>query len=246
MLESLIKAGAFDRFGRRAQLLKVLDRMMSASQAAHQASDRGQLSMFGSGGAAPGVMADTFGTLPDEAEIPNREKLAGEKELTGAYFSDNPLLRLGRSTDKAISHLVNQIDETIAGQMVTIAGVVTSSRVITTKKGDPMAFAQIEDPSGTTEVTVFPKTYGRTKELWHAESLVLVRGKVESREGKVQLLCETASVYQPPEATEDRCDERRTTKSAGCKKVRPRPRRIRQSNSQLLTRVKPRSRMLLR
>ncbi len=203
VIESLIKAGALDRFGRRSQLLKVLDRMMAASQAAHQASDRGQLSMFGAVGAAAGMMADTFGTLPDEPEIPNREKLADEKELTGAYFSDNPLLRLGKSSNKAVSHFVNQIDESIAGQMVTIAGVVTSSRVITTKKGDPMAFVQIEDPSGATEVTVFPKTYSRSKELWRVEALVLVKGKVELREGKIQLLCETASEYQPPEATEE-------------------------------------------
>ncbi len=199
VLESLIKAGALDSFGRRSQLLKVLDRMMAASQAAHQASDRGQLSMFGTVGAAAGMMADTFGTLPDEPELPNREKLVNEKELTGAYFSDNPLLRLGKTSDKVVSHFVNQIDETIAGQMVTIAGVVTSSRVITTKKGDPMAFVQIEDPSGTTEVTVFPRTFSRTRELWHVESLVLVKGKVESREGKIQLLCDTAGAYQPPE-----------------------------------------------
>jgi DNA polymerase-3 subunit alpha len=203
VLESLIKAGALDRFGRRAQLLKVLDRMMAASQAAHQASDRGQLSMFGAVGVAAGISADTFGTLPDEPEFPNREKLAYEKELTGAYFSDNPLLRLGKTRDKSISHFVNQIDETIAGQMVTLAGVVTSSRVITTKKGDPMAFVQIEDPTGTTEVTVFPKTFARTRELWRVEALVMVKGKVESREGRIQLLCETASAYQPPAATEE-------------------------------------------
>ncbi|MDE3088693.1 MAG: DNA polymerase III subunit alpha, partial [Chloroflexota bacterium] len=202
VLESLIKAGALDRFGRRSQLLKVLDRMIAASQAAHQARDRGQLSMFGAVGAAAGMSADTFGTLPDEPEIPSREKLANEKELSGAYFSDNPLLRLGKTTNKAVSHFVNQIDETIAGHMVTIAGVVTSSRVITTKKGDPMAFVQIEDPSGTTEVTVFPKTFSRTRELWHVEALVLVKGKVEVREGKIQLLCDTASEYQPPETTD--------------------------------------------
>jgi DNA polymerase III subunit alpha len=181
--------------------LKVLDRMMAASQAAHQASDRGQLSMFGSVGAAAGISADTFGTLPDEPEISNREKLASEKELTGVYFSDNPLLRLGKTSDQSISHSVSQIDESIVGQMVTIAGVVTSSRVITTKKGDPMAFVQIEDPSGTSELTVFPKTFARTRELWHVESLVKVKAKVESRDGKIQLLCETAAEYEPPQAT---------------------------------------------
>ncbi|MBI4786860.1 MAG: DNA polymerase III subunit alpha [Chloroflexi bacterium] len=202
VLESLIKAGALDRFGRRAQLLKVLDRMMAASQSAHQASDRGQLSMFGSISAAAGVSADTFGTLPDEPENPNRQKLEDEKELTGAYFSDNPLQRLTRQTQKGVSHFANQLDESLAGQMISLAGVVTSARVITTKKGDPMAFVQIEEPSGHVEITVFPKTYKRTKELWQVEQMVTDRGKVELREGKIQVLCENASELKLAETSD--------------------------------------------
>ena len=204
VLESLIKAGAMDRFGRRSQLLAVLDRMMAASQSAHQASDRGQLSMFDSAPAvAAGLMTDTFGTLPDEPEISNRDKLASEKELTGVYFSDNPLMRLSKLMPKEATHTVNQIDESIAGQMVTIAGLVTSSRVIQTKKGDSMAFVTIEDPTGSVEITVFPKTFARTRELWHVEAIVLTKGKVELREAKVQVLCESAKEYEPPEVTKD-------------------------------------------
>jgi DNA polymerase-3 subunit alpha len=195
MLESLIRAGALDRFGRRAQLLAVLDRMMAASQSAHQASDRGQLSMFGSAGAAPGLSADTFGTLPDEAELPNRQRLADEKELIGVYFSEHPLQQLAKQSNKKISHAVNQLDESLAGQIVTLAGVVTSSRVITTRKNEPMAFVQFEDPSGGIEITVFPRTYARTRDLWHAEALVMVKGKVEARDGKIKMLCETANEY---------------------------------------------------
>ncbi|MEW5717760.1 MAG: DNA polymerase III subunit alpha [Chloroflexota bacterium] len=205
-LESLIKAGAMDQFGRRSQLLKVLDRMMAASQAAHQASDRGQLSMFGAVAAMPGLSADTFGTLPDEAEIPNRDKLADEKELTGAYFSDNPLMRLARSSNNRATHLATQLDESLARQTITLAGVVTGARVITTKKGDPMAFVSLEDPSGATEITVFPKVFERTRELWRADALLLVKGKVELRDGKIQVLCDSAEEYQLPTD-----DGRRTT-----------------------------------
>ncbi len=195
VLESLIKAGAMDQFGRRSQLLKVLDRMMAASQAAHQASDRGQLSMFGASAAMPGLSADTFGTLPDEPETPNRDKLADEKELTGAYFSDNPLMRLARSSGNRATHLATQLDESLARQTITLAGVVTGARVITTKKGDPMAFVSLEDPSGATEITVFPKVFERTRELWRADSLLLVKGKVELRDGKIQVLCDSAEEY---------------------------------------------------
>ncbi|MBM3127524.1 MAG: DNA polymerase III subunit alpha [Chloroflexi bacterium] len=203
-LESLIKAGAMDQFGRRSQLLKVLDRMMAASQAAHQASDRGQLSMFGaapspaSGGGLGWGGADTFGTLPDEPEVPNRDKLADEKELTGAYFSDNPLMRLAKNSSNRVTHFANQLDESLARQTITLAGVVTSVRVITTKKGDPMAFVSLEDPSGATEITIFPKTFERTRELWRNDALLLVKGKVELRDGKIQVLCDSAEEYQIP------------------------------------------------
>jgi DNA polymerase-3 subunit alpha len=229
VLESLIKAGALDRFGRRSQLLKVLDRMMAASLAAHQASERGQLSMFGAIAAAPEMTADTFGILPDEPEIPNRDKLQDEKELTGTYFSDNPLMRLARSSHKNVSHTAQQIDESLAGHIVSLAGVVTSSRIITTKKGDAMAFVSIEDPTGSTEITVFPKTYARTKELWHAEALVLVKGKVELRDGKIQILCESAEEYHVPTDDERRTIEEtlvgdqsmlRSICDAGCRRSR--------------------------
>ena len=203
VLESLIKAGAMDQFGRRSQLLKILDRMMAASQAAHQASERGQLSIFGPLAATPGLSADTFGTLPDEPEIPNRDKLAHEKELTGAHFSDNPLLRLAQSSSNRVTHFASQLDELLVRQTITLAGVVTSARVITTKKGDPMAFVQLEDPSGATEITVFPKVFERTRDLWHAEALLLVKGKVELRDGKLQVLCDSAEEYEIT-STEDR------------------------------------------
>ncbi len=203
VLESLAKAGALDRFGRRSQLLKVLDRMLATSQAAHQASDRGQLSMFGATSLAPGLMADTFGTLPDEPEVPNRDKLADEKELTGAYFSDNPLMRLAKANSKQVTHFVNQIDESLVGQKVALAGVVTNAHVIQTKKGDTMAFIQVEDPTGTAEITVFPKIYERTRDLWRLEAIVLARGKVELRDGKTQILCDSADEYDPPAVSDD-------------------------------------------
>ncbi len=198
VLESLIKAGAFDKFGRRAQLEKVIDRMLAISQAAHQASDQGQISMFDAAtpGAGAALMANTFGSLPDEPEFPNRKKLEDERELTGAYFTDHPLQRLARAMPKSVTHRVNELDEHAAGKMVRLAGVVTNSRVIQTKKNEPMAFASIEDPTGAIEVTVFPRTYAKTQDVWSNDNLLLVYGKVESREGKVKILCETATEYQ--------------------------------------------------
>jgi DNA polymerase-3 subunit alpha len=87
--------------------------------------------------------------------------------------------------------------------MVTLAGVVTSARTITTKKGDPMAFATIEDPTGALEVTIFPKTYAKTKEVWANDKTLIVQGKVESRDGKVKILCESATEYVVAETPQE-------------------------------------------
>jgi hypothetical protein len=74
-----------------------------------------------------------------------------------------------------------------------------------------MAFVTIEDPTGAAEFTVFPKTYARTRELWHVESIVLAKGKVEVRDGKVQILCESAKAYEPPEVSLEITDNRQPT-----------------------------------
>jgi hypothetical protein len=149
--------------------------------------------MFGALAVAAPV--DTFGLLPDEPEIPQRDKLTAEKELTGAYFSDHPLLRLAKHADKRVTHLAQQLDESLARQTVTLAGVVTSVRVITTKKGDTMAFVSLEDPSGLAELTVFPKVFERTRALWQHDAVVFVKGKVDVREGKLQVVCDSAEEY---------------------------------------------------
>jgi DNA polymerase-3 subunit alpha len=176
-LECLIKAGAMSPFGTRAQLLSVLDRMMSISQQAHGAAQ--QYTMFDLPAFA--VTARLSSDLPDVAEVPRREALSWEKDLVGAYISDHPLSRLWADLQETITVLTGQIDETMAAQPVTVAGMVNYVRRTITKKGEPMAFAQIEDLQGTVEVVVFPRLWEQTKELWEQERVVVVRGKVSFR-----------------------------------------------------------------
>ncbi|MEP7199834.1 MAG: OB-fold nucleic acid binding domain-containing protein, partial [Chloroflexota bacterium] len=85
-----------------------------------------------------------------------------------------------------------QIDLSMNGQLIIMAGLVTSARTITTKKGDLMAFVQLEDLLGAIEVTVFPRLYAKTKDLWLPDNAVVLRAKVEERDGKLKLLAESA------------------------------------------------------
>ncbi len=185
VLESLIKAGAFDAFGHRAQLLEAIDRMLSVSAAHHNASAAGQMSLFG------GALAvDTFGDLPQVKEVDNKTQLEWEKELMGVYFTAHPLMKIAALGKKHVGAYVGEISAENDGQQVTIGGIIKSKRQITTKKGDPMAFLQVEDPQGTIEVVAFPRTFNDCRDVIQEDALVLVRGKVQVRKDKIAILAD--------------------------------------------------------
>jgi DNA polymerase-3 subunit alpha len=187
-LECLIKAGALSDFGTRSQLLAVMDRMMDDSQKIHSAFQ--QVSFFDMPTfAATGIQAN----MPQVADIPRKEVLGWEKELIGAYVSEHPLSRVWADLEETITVLTGQIDETMAGKSVTVAGMIHYVRRITTKKGDPMAFAQLEDLQGTVELVIFPRTWEQTRELWEAERVLVVRGKVSLRGREPSIIVNSAT-----------------------------------------------------
>lgn len=195
-LECLIKVGALDRFGRRDQLLAVMDRMLGVSQESHQAAEVGQLTMFGAGAAA-GLQSSILDSLPNPPETPRKFQLGWEKELTGLYLSEHPLYRMMDELDQLVTARCGEIDTSMAGQSVTLAGMVNSVRRITTRKGDPMAFAQIEDLQGSVEATIFPRTWEQSREVWEVDNLVILQGKIDVRNDRAQVICEKVKLYQP-------------------------------------------------
>lgn len=185
VLESLIKAGAFDAFGARGQLLEAIDRMLSVSASHHNASAAGQMSLFG------GVVAvDTFGDLPLADPMDHKTQLEWEKELMGVYFTPHPLLKLAETGKKHVGAYVGEITHESDGHQVTIGGIIKNVRQIVTKKGDAMAFLQVEDPQGEIEVVAFPRTFNDCRDVIHDDALVLVRGKVQVREEKIAILAD--------------------------------------------------------
>ena len=187
-LECLIKAGALSSFGTRAQLLAVMDRMMDDSQKVHGLMQ--QVSFLDVPAfAATGIQA----TLPQLPEVSRREVLTWEKELVGAYISDHPLSRVWTDLQNTITVLTGQIDESMAGQKVTVAGMVNHVRKIITKTNKQMAFAQIEDLGGTVELVIFPSVWQQTAELWLPERILVVRGRVSARDREPSTIVESVT-----------------------------------------------------
>ena len=189
-LECLFKVGAFDRFGKRSQLLDVMDEMVARSAGIHIARDSGQLSMFDLLGGADTVVSAPI-KLPDIDEAKPRERLAWERELVGVFVTSHPLEEVAANWQKVVTCSCAELDESYNDRNVVMAGMINSLRTITTKKGDPMAFVQLEDLQGQCEVVVFPRTYAEYRDLLEPDNVILVKGKAQSREGRTTVLADS-------------------------------------------------------
>jgi DNA polymerase-3 subunit alpha len=204
-LESLVKAGAMDSLpGRREQVLADLPRAVAAGQQAQKAREIGQSSMFDLLGEQPAAEEGAH-PLPDVPQQPRRTLLAWEKELLGVYLSEHPLhevfRRLPQDEQAALTSLGMVSEETVGGT-VRVLGLLARVRQLRTSKDEDMAVGELEDLEGTMEVVVFPKTYRQVKPYWVPDSILIVVGKVELRNDRLQLVCQAVQSLEalPPEA----------------------------------------------
>jgi len=190
-LESLIRVGALASFGPRARLLVALDRIMGLSTRIHRARDVGQMSLFGEAtGVRIGDAENLFAGLPPLAEIPRREVLEWEKELTGAYLSEHPLVEVMQDLRDIVTAYAGQLEEEQPDRVVTVVGMVRRVRRHVTRKGDEMAFVTLEDLYGACDVVVFPRVWAGSKKRWTPGRVVVVCGKVSFRRDSPSLICE--------------------------------------------------------
>ena len=181
--ESLIRAGALDSTGatRRGMLL-VLDQAIGAGRKSQADRLAGQTSLF-----EGGLDADTLGAGQNppvpEGEFDKRELLAGERETLGLYVSSHPLADIAEQLRRKVDAPLREIASRQEGETITVGGMIAGIRQLTTKKGDPMAFVQLEDLTGAVEVVVFSKQYTAARPLLEQDATVLVRGRVDMRGG---------------------------------------------------------------
>ena len=219
VLESLIKCGALDAFGPRAVQLGHLDLALATAQREQRDRESGQVGLFASLGMADEIVAQP---LPTGPEAPKRELLGWEKELLGIYLSEHPLQRMAERMGDVVTAYLAELKEA-GDELVTVACVVTSARKHITKEKKLMMFAQVEDLTGTVEVTVFPRTYEATAALWSTDEILLVLARVEQRDEAPKLLCEHAVRFDDAGIAEIRrvADERRQSLAKRARFVRP-------------------------
>ncbi len=204
VLESLIKVGAMDEFGDRAALMAGIDVIRGRAETYQKVRNSGQQDLFGSGGEEK-ADAEEKEALPDVPTWELKEKLKYEKELLGFYLSANPLKNMLRNVEEVISHKIKQLDAaTHLGQTVTLAGVVSKSRQVNTKKNNSaMAFGTFEDDSGAIEAVVFPEAYEKYKNLWQVDKALVIKGKVDVREDALNLVVNEVEEIDEDAVTHD-------------------------------------------
>ena len=199
-LESLVKAGALP--GSRKAMLEILDQALGSGNAAHDARRFGQGSIFDLGDEPQQVHYPTLST----EEYDKSELLHMEKESLGLYVSEHPLSaakeQLRRKTDCGIAELERRRD----GEIVVVGGLVATLKQLTTKKGEPMVFATLEDLTGSVEVVAFNSVYATARDLLVQDGVLVVKGRVDHKQmGETKLVALEISAF---EATPERKEVR--------------------------------------
>ncbi len=203
VIESLVKAGALDSFGRRAQLLAAVDKMMERAQKTQRDLEAGQAGLFGIFNApVEGAKHDDLPNVPDMEES---QRLAAEKEVLGFFVSGHPLDKYAEK----LRNLPGVVDIETALEMkpppsngrrgqapeneIAIAGVMLGLKVAKSKRsGELYAQAALEDASGKIDLICFPKDYERLAESMRIEAPVLIRGQLRAEEEAAPKLCVSA------------------------------------------------------
>lgn len=198
-LESLIKAGGFDSMGySRKGLLGYFDRIIDDTVARRRKEAEGQFDLFSMADDDDdgSLVAGTRIVIPEE-DFDKRQRLAFEKEMLGLYVSDHPLMGAEASLRRRTESTIAELEGVEDGTMRTTGGLVTSLQKKWTRKGDLMAVFTLEDLQSTVEVMVFPKTMQNFGHLLDDDAVVIVRGRVDTRDDQPKLMAMELERFEP-------------------------------------------------
>jgi DNA polymerase-3 subunit alpha len=194
VLESLIRSGALDCFGKRGPLSAAVDKAMERAQKAQRDHAAGQHGLFGLFNDGPATPANNHDALPQVPDWDAPVLLQNEKDVLGFYVSGHPLDKYAEK----LRNLPGVVDTQSALEMkpvantgrrdqqneteITVAGILTGVRVAKSRKGDHYAQAALEDLTGKIDLICFPEAYKKLAEKLKIEVPVLVRGVLRGEE----------------------------------------------------------------
>jgi DNA polymerase-3 subunit alpha len=204
VIESLIKAGAFDSFSHpRKGLVMVHEQAVDAVNDIKRNEAIGQDSLFGGD-----EETEAFFDVPiPDGDWDKSTRLSFEREMLGLYVSDHPLLGvehlLAREADCALADLLTSGDEATergrgerndGGAVVKVAGILSGVQRKVTKQGNPWAAATLEDLAGAIEVLFFPATYQLYATSISEDAIIAVKGRIDRRDDVPKLVAMDVTV----------------------------------------------------
>jgi len=194
VLESLIKAGAMDKFGKRSAMLAGLDSLRGKCDEILKQKAQGQGSLFG--GNDPEAIPVPDDNFPAIDEFKKEDLMNMEKELLGFFLTEHPLSSVLSILDSEVDNKIGRLDleTSSSGQKIKLGGVLSSLRIVMTKKNNSeMAFSTLEDETGKIDLVIFPKTFSQYREFWIKDKVIMIEGKIEVRDEGVTVVVDRAS-----------------------------------------------------
>lgn len=190
-VESLIKAAAFSHFGNKASLMGYYPEAVKDIQDKKLKVEKGQFDLFES-------PADTKNTHPIDnfktlEEFSEDELYNMEREVIGFLIGKNPLIKYMPLIKKKATKRIGEITEDDIDNDLILAGIVSGKRILKTKRDNAeMVVIQVFDETGSIEVVVFPRTYLKLKKIIAINKILLFKGKLTSRDGRLNIIMDNA------------------------------------------------------
>ncbi len=222
MVESLILGGAFDGMGKhRSQYIAVYEELMKRVSGIDKQKNSAQMSMFGEIIKEEAPQAD----YPEIPEWNVQELLSKEKSVLGVYVSGHPFQRYAEYFRDCNFHCGMLADyeedeetgertyqQVVNGQSVSMGGIVSSIKKITTKAGAVMAFVTVEDLYGSIDCLAFPRVYDKIKPFIKQDIVVRITGKLDIAPEKLPVIVpDTITEFILPEEREKEPSEEQKT-----------------------------------
>ncbi len=177
--EAAIKTGAFDRFGDRSDLLFNLENIQAYGAKRQKDAASGQTDLFGAMGDA-GVVPEPE-IKPAPTKFPEKDRLLWERDLMGLYISSHPLDRYETYFEEQ-THSYDLVKAENDGKQLSIGGIISAVRLITTKSNTRMAFVKLENKIAEQEVIIFPNLYEEVGAKLVQDNVIKVTGRVNAKD----------------------------------------------------------------
>ena len=205
-IESLVRCGALDSTGAtRSGMLSVLEQAQGAGQKAQQDALLGQGSIFDFGEPEGSNGSSGGGVNPFRQELPvptlpdsRQDRNAWEKETLGLFLSSHPLKEVRAALRARVDCGLAELADKRDGEWVTVGGMIAECKRIRTRRGEPMMFATLDDLEGQVEILVFNSAYAENADKLDVDSVVVLRGRVDHKEGgETKLVVQEAEPFAP-------------------------------------------------